>query len=80
MLFHSIFWQYMPPQSQEALTQAIGRLGATATPDAPFAWLRMEPAADSLMRFELRLTSWPGGQERLLALTHPHVAWLEWRP
>ena len=79
VLFHSIFWQYMPARSQAALTQAMARLGAAATREAPFAWLRMEPAFDNMLRFELRLTLWPEGQDRLLALTHPHVDWVEWR-
>jgi hypothetical protein len=79
VLFHSIFWQYMPSQSQAALTQAIARIGAAATPQAPFAWLRMEPSVDDMLRFELRLTLWPDGQDRLLALTHPHLDWVEWR-
>jgi hypothetical protein len=78
VLFHSIFWQYLPPASQAALTAAIARLGASASPDAPFAWLRMEPSAHSMVSFELRLTMWPGGGERLLARTHPHAAWVEW--
>ena len=78
VLYHSVFWQYMPPESQAALTTAIHRHGALATARAPFAWLRMEPPADNLASMELRLTLWPTGEERLLAMVHPHGAEVTW--
>lgn len=78
VLFHSVFWQYMPPASQAALTAAIAAHGATASPEAPFAWLRMEPPPENLAVMELRLTLWPGGQERLLGHAHPHGATVDW--
>jgi hypothetical protein len=78
VLFHSVFWQYMPAESQAALAAAIARLGARATAGAPFAWLRMEPPADNLSLMEIRLTLWPAGEERLLGRCHPHAAWVEW--
>jgi len=78
VLFHSVFWVYMPPQDQAALTAAIQRLGAQATADAPFAWLRMEAQPDNLALMDLRLTLWPTGEERLLGHAHPHGAWVEW--
>ncbi len=78
VLFHSIFWQYMPDASKGSLTRVIGGLGAKATLDAPFAWLRMEPPPENLAIVELRLTLWPGGEDRLLAHVHPHGAWVAW--
>ncbi len=78
VLFHSVFWQYMPAESQAALSAAIEAHGAAAGPDAPFAWLRMEPTPDNLAAMEVRLTLWPGGEERRLAAVHPHGAWVEW--
>jgi hypothetical protein len=78
VLFHSIFWQYVPADSQAALLAAIGELGACAGPPAPFGWLRMEPIRDNLAAIELRLTVWPGGEDRLLANVHPHGASVEW--
>ncbi|MDQ2861894.1 MAG: DUF2332 family protein, partial [Pseudomonadota bacterium] len=79
VLFHSVFWQYMPADTQAALTATIETLGARATRRAPFAWLRMEPAPDNMAAMEVRLTSWPHGEERLLAFVHPHGAWVEWK-
>jgi hypothetical protein len=78
VLFHSVFWQYMPTVSQAALAQTIATLGGRARAKAPFAWLRMEPsrgAAD----MEVVLTLWPGGETRVLAEAHPHGAWVRWR-
>nr|QQZ49809.1 DUF2332 family protein [Phenylobacterium glaciei] len=31
VLYHSVFWQYMPPESQVALAQVIADHGAAAT-------------------------------------------------
>jgi hypothetical protein len=64
VLAHSIVWQYVEPQSRDRLRFALRRAGATATPDAPVAWLRMEPAGAVA---DLRLTLWPGGDEHVLA-------------
>jgi hypothetical protein len=78
VIFHSIFWQYMPSESQAALTRVIAGLGEQATAAAPFAWLRMEPPPHNLALVELRLTRWPGGEDRLLGHAHPHGASVEW--
>ena len=78
VVYHSVFWQYMPPDSQAALLAAIQAHGAAATTHAPFAWLRMEPPPNDLANMELRLTLWPNGEERLLARVHPHGAEVRW--
>lgn len=79
VLYHSVFWQYMPPDGRTATQAAIEALGAKATPDRPFAWLRMEPDPEDLARMALSLTLWPGGETRVLATAHPHGAWVRWR-
>jgi hypothetical protein len=79
VLYHSVFWTYMSADQQAALTEAVEGIGAQASAQAPFAWLRMEPKADDIATMEVRLTLWPGGEERLLAETHPHGAWVRWR-
>jgi hypothetical protein len=79
VIFHSVFWQYMPAGRQEALATVIAALGERATAAAPFAWLRMEPPPHNPAVVELRLTLWPGGEDRLLGHAHPHGAWVEWR-
>jgi hypothetical protein len=79
VIFHSVFFQYMPADSQAALVETLAAFGDQATAVAPLAWLRMEPAANNPAMMELRLTLWPDGGERLLATAHPHGAWVEWR-
>lgn len=78
VVFHSIFWQYLPPETRRATEAAIRDAGARATAAAPVAWLRYEPEADG-RHFELTLDLWPGPERRLrLARAHPHGASVEW--
>lgn len=79
VLYHSVFWQYMPQQSRAATQAAIEALGARATAGQPFAWLRMEPDPADLAQMALSLTLWPGGDTRVLAAAHPHGAWVRWK-
>lgn len=79
VIYHSVFWQYMPADSQAALRKTIEYLGVSATAKAPLAWLRMEPPPENAAGMELRLTLWPGGEERVLADVHPHGAAVRWR-
>ena len=78
VIYHSVFCQYMPAESQAALRQAIENIGASATHDAPLAWLRMEPPPENMAIMEVRLTMWPGGEERVLAVVHAHGASANW--
>jgi hypothetical protein len=78
IVYHSVFLQYPPPPARAAIISAIEDAGARATPQAPLAWVRLEPEAltdgvrDSL-RMVLDLTTWPGGQRKILAYTDGHV-------
>lgn len=83
VVLHSVMAQYLGPADREALVDAVRQAAAAATPSAPVAWLRMEPASGPLA--ELRLTGWPGrpgapaGERRVLAHAHfhgPPVTWL----
>ena len=64
VVFHSIVMQYLAPPEREEFEREMLSAGRRAEPDAPLAWLRMEPAGE---RAEVRLTTWPGGEEQLLA-------------
>jgi hypothetical protein len=77
VVYHSIFWQYLPPAAQDRCRAALDAAGARATAKAPLAWLRLEgdggtPGA------ALTLTLWPGGETRLLARADYHGAWIRW--
>ncbi len=72
---HSIVIQYLAPTERRRLKAVMTAAGSRATTDAPLAWLRMEPAGE---RADLRLTTWPGGGERVLATAGYHgnpIAW-----
>lgn len=77
VVFHSVVLGYLDEGSRRELAGILEEAGAAATAEAPMAWLALERAGDV---FEVRLRSWPGGHDRLLALTEPHgppVRWLE---
>lgn len=75
VVVHSIMFQYLSPADRSAFLDQLSSAGRRATPDAPVAWLRMEPGGD---RAEIRLTTWPGGTTRLLGRSGfhgPPVVW-----
>lgn len=49
-----------------------------ATEGAPLAWLRYEETSERMGSVELRLRSWPGGAEELLARGGLHFAPVDW--
>ncbi|MGI9556715.1 MAG: DUF2332 domain-containing protein [Solirubrobacterales bacterium] len=76
---HSIFWIYPAQRIRDGITAAIDEAGTRSTRERPLAWLRYEPG-EQPTTVELRLTTWPGGEERLLATGGHHmepVAWLD---
>jgi len=77
VVFHSLVWIYLTDQVRAAATKALEEAAAGATAERPLHWLRYELAPD-LMRCELRLRSWPGGSERLLATGDVHLAPVTW--
>ncbi len=80
-MFHSIMWQYMPAETQDAITRAVERAGAQATPDRALAWISLE-TDPATFRHELKVRYWNGddaqGETFLLSHAHPHGAWVEW--
>lgn len=77
IVFQSIVWQYMDEAEQAAVTARIEDAGGAATRDAPLAWLRMEPSED-FEHVEVRLRTWPGGSEDLLATSGYHGTAVRW--
>jgi hypothetical protein len=76
VLFQSHMWWYLSSDDRKAILRTLDEAGARASREAPLYHLRMEaPAVD---RCEIKLRAWPGGEERLLANTHPHGRWVEW--
>jgi hypothetical protein len=75
VVFHSVVMQYLDDVERRRFNSALQRAGMTATRMAPLAWLRMEPAPGI---YEVRLTTWPGGEDRLLATCQGHGGGLRW--
>ena len=78
VLSHSIVWQYIPHDTQNAISAEMNEAGARATEEKPLAWISLETNRETF-RHELHVTFWPGGEDRvLLGFGHPHGAWAEW--
>jgi hypothetical protein len=79
VIYHSIVWQYLDDAQRACVVATLDDAGARATGDTPLAWLRLEPPVGTQSPVELRVTTWPGGTERLLAVAGFHrdpVRWL----
>jgi len=76
LVYHSVFHQYLPAAAAAAMSAAIEAAAARATAEAPLGHLRYERDEEG---HGLRLTLWPGGEDRLLARADPHARWVEWR-
>lgn len=75
VVFHSIVWQYVAPAARDRMRSALRRAGEQATPDAPVAWLRMEPAGPVA---DVRLTLWPGGDDEVLGTAEYQGSPVRW--
>ena len=76
VVYHSIMWGYMSDEERERITRTIDAAGERAAATDPLAWLRMEPGENQT---DIRLTMWPGGDERVLATAGFHgrpVSWM----
>jgi hypothetical protein len=81
VLWHSITWQYLSAEQQDAVGAHVDALGDGASRRSPFAHLTMEPARDgpgTPIKFLVRARSWPGGEMRVLGECHPHGPPVNW--
>jgi hypothetical protein len=69
VLYHSVVMQYLSEDEREAFSRIVREAGSRARDDTPLAWLRMEPDRD---RAAVRIATWPGGEDRLLARAGYH--------
>jgi hypothetical protein len=76
-VFHSIVLQYISDEGRSRIREIIHAAGAAATEQRPLAWISFE-WNETRGGIELRLTMWPGGEERLLAASHAHGQWIDW--
>jgi hypothetical protein len=82
VVYHSSFAGHLPPDARARLDAVLADAGRRATADAPLHRLQYEdeplPDGGAALRHELRLASWPPGDDRLLAHGQPHGDWIEW--
>lgn len=77
VVLHSDVWIYIPDDQRAQLTETIEQAGERATAEAPVAWLRYEEA-DDMVDVELRLRTWPGGDDELLGRGAHHYKPMWW--
>ncbi len=77
VIFHSMVAQYVGAADRDALERSIAAAGARADTARPLARIAFEWNPDR-SAVQLRLTCWPGGGTRVLAICHPYGAWIEW--
>jgi hypothetical protein len=77
VVVHSIVLQYLSHAARERFRGTLAAAGGRATAASPLAWLRMEPGGE---RAEVRLTTWPGGEDRLVATAGYHGRPVWWAP
>jgi hypothetical protein len=78
VLMHAVALQYAPEETTARIAAHAAQVGATATHQSPFGWLRFEADPAYGERASLRLTLWPDGSERVLALGDTHGERLHW--
>ncbi|WP_432491126.1 DUF2332 domain-containing protein [Kineococcus gypseus] len=82
---HSVVWQYLPAAERAAAEARLEELGATATPGAPLARVRLEPGEGDGGAFDrgetgypVTVTTWPGGHRRVIGTAAPHGVPVRW--
>jgi hypothetical protein len=73
LIFHTIAWQYFPPETQSRARATMERAGQ----DRPLAHLSME-ADDQPRGAALTLTLWPGGEILRIGRADFHGRWVDW--
>jgi hypothetical protein len=83
VIFHSIVWQYLPPETRARIEAAMAEAGAKADARRRLAWVMLETNRQTF-RHELTVRYWPakgqmgGAEPVLLGTAHAHGAWVEW--
>ena len=75
VVYHSVFWGYLTDADRDRIVGTITAAGGRASESEPLAWLRMEPGPDQA---DVTLTTWPGGDERVIAHAGYHGRPVRW--
>jgi hypothetical protein len=69
VVFHSIVLLYLTLEARARMMEILHAAGGQATPEAPLAWLSMEPNG---REDDIFLTIWPGGMRKAIARAGYH--------
>jgi hypothetical protein len=75
VFWQSVVWQYLSQDERKTVWEGLTELGAAASSTSRLAHLRLEPqrrSAGADHEFLVRLRTWPGGDDRVLGVAHPH--------
>ncbi len=81
VLWHSVMWQYLPDEDQARIAERIQDLGERATEHECFVHLFLEPTRrtpEGKHEFLVVMTTWPGGERRILGKAAPHGLPVTW--
>jgi hypothetical protein len=78
VVFHTIVLQYASKETRAAVKETLDAAGARATEKAPLARFSMEHEKPD-QAATVRLTLWPGGEERIVGECDSHGTWVDWR-
>ncbi|MGH9280402.1 MAG: DUF2332 domain-containing protein [Acidimicrobiales bacterium] len=78
VVLNSYAWMYLDDESRASTEQTLDDAAASASSDAPLAHLAFEALDGDYNNTQLRLTLWPGGEERLLGLGGAHAEPVRW--
>lgn len=78
VIYDTCMMEYLDPEVRKEIRRTIESAGDRAAADHPLAWLHLAPGPAGGDE-ELFLTTWPGGEKRLLATCDPYGRRARWR-
>ena len=80
LIYHTIAWQYFPPEQQARGRALLAHAGAQATKQTPLAWLSIEADASDQQGAAITLQLWPANVIFDLGRADFHGRWIDWIP
>ncbi len=86
VIYHSVVWQYLTPETRDAITRIVETTAQRADKTHRLAWLQFETARifgleGSIDQMALHLRLWPGEaepeQRRIFLRSNGHASWVE---
>ncbi len=78
LVYHTVAWQYFPPEAAARGAALLAEAGARATAGAPLAHLSMEQDGSGAPGAAITLATWPGGTPEVLGRICFHGRWVRW--